>query len=445
MSRIPISGTTYELPKFTSANTYHAYSSANIANVHLSTVNSGNVGTYTRPAAHFASTNATTFIPTHIPKPSALYCEPTTTTYYSQPSIPNINNPNYPTNPSKGTFFQNNATQYPNSSHHITQSGHIPNSVPLFSATVGSNNKPFNINASPFFPPIQTHIDPASHHIIRQSLLKRSDNPYNGESHLFQTFINQINNKTKGINLDAWDKICILEANTSGKPQKLIQSYMNNVSANPQETLIVIEQDLTTKFGSGAKIVSSLIDKVESFLPIKSVHNSDKLEELMEICKLIKTNMSNFRELDIFNYANGIHKIWSKLPEPFQNSWRTVQGDYKVHNYGSHPPFHVFLNFLNRKCMEYSDPIYEKKFIPPSEYAKKNKDPKALKTSTFQKQPTAETPKEEAKTCILHQNSNHELASCKLFASYSVDDKYKLMKEKRTLFWVSRKPSQVEV
>jgi hypothetical protein len=79
----------------------------------------------------------------------------------------------------------------------------------------------------------QPQMDPASLHLLRQSLLKRSENPYNGEPHLFQTFMNQFKSATKGIPLDPWDVICILEARTTGEPQKLIQSFMINNSANP--------------------------------------------------------------------------------------------------------------------------------------------------------------------------------------------------------------------
>lgn len=333
-------------------------------------------------------------------------------------------------------FFQSHVPPQPTlfPQHNPPASHFIPSRAPLYSATVGSN-QPFNSNASVFHPQVQAYMDPASHHILRQNLLKKSDNPFNGESHHFQSFVNQINNKTKGINLDPWDKICILEAHTTGKPQKLIRSYMSNVSANPFETLTEIEKDLATKFGSGAKVVSSLLSKLDDLPLIKSVHNSDKLEELLEICKLIKTNMSTFKELEHFNFANGLHKIWLKLPESFQNSWRSVHGDFKLNNSGSHPPFAIFLNFLNKKCNEYSDPIYEKKFIPTAEYLKKTKDTKALKTtSTFKKGLSSQEAKEESKVCLLHAKSNHELFECKLFSSYSVDDKFKLMKEKGLCF-----------
>lgn len=164
------------------------------------------------------------------------------------------------------------------------------------------------------------------------------------------------------------------------------------------------------------------------------MHNSDKLEELLEICKIIKTNMKTFRELEQFNFANGLHKIWLKLPEPFQNSWRTVQSDFKLHNNGIHPPFSVFLDFLNKKCTEYSDPIYEKKFVTTFEYPKKTKDIKALKT-TFAVEKEAEDPKHKShKGCLLHVNSNHELSECKLFHSYSVDEKFDVMKENGLCF-----------
>ena len=110
--------------------------------------------------------------------------------------------------------------------------------------------------------------------------------PYGGEPHLFQTFMNQLNSNLKGIQLDPWEYICVLEAQTTGKPQKIVQSYMVNGSADPAESLRLIQQELATRFGSGAKVASYISGQVEALPPIKSVYQCDKLEELLELCKL---------------------------------------------------------------------------------------------------------------------------------------------------------------
>ena len=47
--------------------------------------------------------------------------------------------------------------------------------------------------------------DAATQQLLRSNLLKTPNKPYNGEPHLFQSFINQLNTSIKGIQLDPWD------------------------------------------------------------------------------------------------------------------------------------------------------------------------------------------------------------------------------------------------
>ena len=109
--------------------------------------------------------------------------------------------------------------------------------------------------------------------------------------------------------MDPWDLICILEAHTTGKPKKLIQSHMNNGSFDPQQTLNEINDEPFRRFGSGTKVAITLTSKLNSFQAIKDVHQVDKIEELLEICKSIKTNLPYLQELQEFNNSSGMTKI----------------------------------------------------------------------------------------------------------------------------------------
>ena len=246
---------------------------------------------------------------------------------------------------------------FPNST---VGSGHsfFPNSTVGSGHSFSLNSRPYVAQTSPGFifnVPPTNQIDPASLHLIKQSLLQKPERPYNGEPHLYQSFMSQLETKVKGIPLDAWDRILILEAHTTGKPQQVDRSHMTNGSADSSATLEDILGELKRKFGLGTKVAATIINKIEDLQLVKSIHNTERLEELLEISKLIRTNLSSTEELQKFNGSIGIQKLWSKLPEPFQNSWRTVCNDHKQCSYNEHPPFERFFDFLKRKVEEYSD------------------------------------------------------------------------------------------
>ena len=115
-----------------------------------------------------------------------------------------------------------------------------------------SSGHPMTAHESKIFPQCTTNdnsncrVDPASLHLLKQELLKKPSNPYDGDPQFFQKFKNQMNSRLKGLPLDSWDLICILEAQTTGKPQEIIQSHITNASVNPDQAL----QDIQAKHHS---------------------------------------------------------------------------------------------------------------------------------------------------------------------------------------------------
>jgi len=270
---------------------------------------------------------------------------------------------------------------------------------------------------------IGDNIDSASAHLLRQNLLKVPATPYNGEPYKFRAFINQLNANIKGVPLSNWDMMCILNSHTSGKPQKIIQSFMTNGSNDPEEAMKDIEEDLVRKFGSGTTIANSLINKLDSLPPIKDLDQIDKLEELLEVCKVIKTNLSFAKELQIFENSQGILRIWQKLPAHFQQSWRSKCREYKDNNASIHPPFSVFLEFLKKKVREYDDPTYSRK--------QNFEKPKQLKEHrNFKTVADAPPDSNEGKfMCPVHQSSKHDIKECRSFIKCTIDEKNSIIRE----------------
>ena len=176
-------------------------------------------------------------------------------------------------------------------------------------------------------------------------------------------------------------------------------------------------------------MATTLTSKLNSFQAIKDAHQIDKVEELLEICKPIKTNLPYLQELQEFNNSSGITKIWAKLPYTFQNAWRSVIYEYKSRNYDTHPPFDLFVNFLTKKFNEYSDPAYERR---PFETIKRAKEHKTYKTDIPQEE--QKTTNDLKETCLLHPTAQHITAECKQFRKFDDQEKFSFMKENGLCF-----------
>ena len=297
-----------------------------------------------------------------------------------------------------------------------------------------------NINTHPYTPFTQAHntthhtisnntMDAATMQLLRQGVLQVPKNTYNGEPHLFQSFINQLNSHIQGIPLTPWDHMCVLEARTTGHPQRIVQSHMNSGNPDPQRTLNELYSELYRRFGSGNRVAHTLTSKLIALQPIKSADQTDKLEELLEICKSIRNNL-HLQELQEFNISTGIQKIWSKLPSPFQNAWRSQNLDYSRRNYGQHPPLAHFIDFLTTKFEEYSDPAYERR---PIEVNKRvYKEHKTFKTDVPNEEQTPTN--NPGASCLIHTSAQHKMQDCKKFKNFNDDEKYAFMRKNDMCF-----------
>ena len=278
----------------------------------------------------------------------------TSSSVYGYLSSNPVQNPSL--QPSYSGIFANNLMppRYPHTTYYANPQGPSPRN-PFPHEHTGNRvdgvagRKPFTNHLA--YSNSHTYIDSASFHLIKQNLLKRSETPYKGEPHLFQAFIHQTLSKIKGLPLDAWDIISILDANTSDRPNQVVKSFIIHGSNNAVEALGAIEAEFFRKFGASSNVASSIMQKLNSFQTIRSTHDTQKLEQLFEICRLIDTNMPMVRDLVQFNLPSGISLIWAKLPENLQGMWRSQCYHYKVSHCEEHPNFKIFLDFFSSKLM----------------------------------------------------------------------------------------------
>ena len=227
------------------------------------------------------------------------------------------------------------------------------------------SSPPLSVASPPHanFPPAGSpftavHNDSASFHLIKQQLFQPATDPFDGDPKRYNAWLSGLNNKTDGLNLSNLDKLLILKANTVKEPQRLVEDYISS-GMNPSEALPQLLHELKKEFGSSVLIANSLNHQVNSFMPIKSTHQTDRLKELVRLCKYIEINMNNTEELTIFNTVEGIKKVWLKLPEPMQNQWLSISEEH-ISRYDRNPPFSAFVQFVSKKTREYSNPLYQR-------------------------------------------------------------------------------------
>ena len=130
-------------------------------------------------------------------------------------------------------------------------------------------------------------------------------------------------------------------------------------AGNPDQALQDCWQRLWDRYGSDGRITESLLAKLEKIPPIKYTNQTDKLEELLALCKMINCNMCTSPDLQFFNTTYGIKRIFFKLPERLQDSWRDYELNYGSSHNGAGAPFADFVNFLSTRMKKYSLPAYK--------------------------------------------------------------------------------------
>ena len=244
-----------------------------------------------------------------------------------------------------------------------------------------------------------------------------------GEPHKFNSWKMFLTNRMRCVELTPIDSIAILSANTGGEPHKVVEQYKLSMGYDPQVTLDRIWAALHRKFGSYIQVCAALSSRIDSFPVIRPPNVTDKLSELVDICRVIELNMEGNPELYIYNLSSGQHKIWSKLPDRLQQKWRTRGHEYSASHRDHIPPFSMLLQFIERESEEMNNPFFQKYVIEDS--TSKGKSARVLK---------AEIHDNTDKYCIFHQRSGHSIYDCRIFTKLSHYDKIKFAKKDNLCF-----------
>ena len=349
---------------------------------------------------------------------------------------------NNPINKSRGPFSAGRYTTDFSNQPPVYSTGKGQTLQPNFSSNY---NYRTSQDSGPNVPPIRTtcstdsHQAPAStsltdalaNHFLKGQLFQKTGQPFNGEAHKYHAWLKVMERKMSGLSLDPWDVLTVLYENTTGKPRKMIENFMNSGAANPDLTLRNVWNSLHEQFGTGNRIATAIFTMLDSFPIIRSPHNTDKLGDLINICHIIAANMTVAEELQIFNLSLGIRKIWIKLPDTLQNGWRTFSADF-YNNHGSSPVLYNLVAYLERKHREFCDKSYEKTQVSSAQEYHGQPRKVTLKTETPEEEDKTSTT--ESANCLLHPNGKHSLNECNLFIKKPYEEKKTFILENKLCF-----------
>ena len=151
------------------------------------------------------------------------------------------------------------------------------------------------------------------------------------------------------------ETLMMLRENTTGAPRQVIKDHL---AARDCITALDVSENFrvfSVRYGSSRKISEELLDRLDKFPVVRGNSQGAQLNSLYDLRKVIHFNIPKNPELFIMNLANGLALVRNKLPEKVQEEWGLYGHQYKLQNGGSHPPFHVFLQFLEVKAIYIGD------------------------------------------------------------------------------------------
>ena len=252
------------------------------------------------------------------------------------------------------------------------------------------------------------------------------------------------------LSLFAWDRLLILEAHTASEPQKLIQKCMSLGGLNPEKALQNAITKLRSKFESNIRIANALYQRLDSFPPIRSVYDVEKLKELLDICEYIEVNISCIAEFHVVNSAYGARKVWFKLVEALQNLWRSICEDHRSRYGDVYLPFSDFVLFLPKKTSGFFDSHFPQpnhvdnkrktslKTSPTSPVENSKVSPISSSTGNASQYRSYDSSKttltRNQKSCPLHEGSNHTLTSCRKFEKIPHKEKIQIVRDNKLCY-----------
>jgi len=183
-------------------------------------------------------------------------------------------------------------------------------------------------------------------------------------------------------------------------------------------------EELHEQFGSGQKVAASLRKKVEAMAKIREdAKLGERLQELRRHCHALAINQPYVPALTLLNFSVGQEPIWRKLPERFSNRWIREGARYAKTNGGHHPPFQLFLKFVEDLVVECSNDDFQL-----------HKPGVSVLATSMEEPSSDDSGAESGLPCPLHLKASHPLRACTTFSRLPVETRRTVARDEGRCF-----------
>jgi hypothetical protein len=132
--------------------------------------------------------------------------------------------------------------------------------------------------------------------------MDKSSDPFcgTGQEERFFPWAAMLENKLWGLQLTDMDQIGILQANTGGEANRLVNNYLAAGASRPDIAVKNIWTELRKRYGTTDIVAANLRHKLDSFPSIKGNTNlGKKLRELQDICLVVNSHIDMVPSLSV--------------------------------------------------------------------------------------------------------------------------------------------------
>jgi hypothetical protein len=264
-------------------------------------------------------------------------------------------------------------------------------------------------------------LDPISRQQLRQELLRGLGESFSGDPQRFWCWHQQISTRLLEAEAGSLDSMYILQANTSGRPKKVIDEALAAGIGSPRENLASVWKTLRRRFGANELVAESLLSKLEALPPARGASQVSQMEDILGICKHILFNMGHCHELQFMELQRGKKLVWEKFPQSFVSKW---QRECFLHEEktSSMPPFASLVSFIESFIKQLSVPG----FCDQAQISSRIKPCKALLSQ-------AHPPQSEVR-CLYHDSAGHSILECVSFSRLSYHERMQYASDRRLCF-----------